>query len=220
MRTTPALATAILERLVPANESLVGDLIEEYRRGRSRAWYWRQVTAAVVLGGLRQAGARPARTMIGVATGWIVLLLAFFALGDKTSEALAKWLWSWDRHTAYATGVWAPFQIVAAVVSYAGFALSALAVARLHRRDAGSLLIAYAASLVLVLTAGGAIVDMLGRRPGGVAVPHTLFYVVSITLPYHWRSGTVLAPLLVLVVGAMSVIPLQTCLPWGRARAR
>ena len=28
-------------------ESLAGDLIEQYRQGRSRAWYWKQVTAAV-----------------------------------------------------------------------------------------------------------------------------------------------------------------------------
>jgi hypothetical protein len=28
-------------------ESLAGDLIEQYREGRSRAWYWRQVAVAV-----------------------------------------------------------------------------------------------------------------------------------------------------------------------------
>jgi hypothetical protein len=29
-------------------ESLAGDLIEQYQEGRSRAWYWKQVTAAIL----------------------------------------------------------------------------------------------------------------------------------------------------------------------------
>jgi hypothetical protein len=30
------------------NEALAGDLIEQYQEGRSRAWYWRQVVAAIL----------------------------------------------------------------------------------------------------------------------------------------------------------------------------
>jgi len=44
MRTPPFLARRILERLGADDEALIGDLVEEYRRGRSRAWYWSQVT--------------------------------------------------------------------------------------------------------------------------------------------------------------------------------
>jgi preprotein translocase subunit SecY len=46
----PALATWLLNRAARGNEALVGDLLEEYRRGRSPAWYWRQVLTTVVVG--------------------------------------------------------------------------------------------------------------------------------------------------------------------------
>ena len=46
----PALATWFLKRAARGNEALVGDLLEEYRRGRSAVWYWRQVLTTVVVG--------------------------------------------------------------------------------------------------------------------------------------------------------------------------
>ena len=65
----PYLARLVLERLAPPNESLVGDLAEAYRGGRSGVWYWRQVVgampAAALLGGLWAAGTKssPARRL-------------------------------------------------------------------------------------------------------------------------------------------------------------
>jgi len=48
----PALATWLLNRLTSGEKSasLVGDVIEEYQRRRSTAWYWRQVIAAIAGG--------------------------------------------------------------------------------------------------------------------------------------------------------------------------
>jgi hypothetical protein len=45
----PALATWMLEHLLwgGRNEALAGDLLEEFRRRRSVAWYWRQVMGAI-----------------------------------------------------------------------------------------------------------------------------------------------------------------------------
>ena len=50
-RVPPAMATWLIEHLGPVRhrESLTGDLIEQYRRGRSESWYWRQVAIAVLL---------------------------------------------------------------------------------------------------------------------------------------------------------------------------
>ena len=47
-----ALATWILEHLTfgSHNEALSGDLLEEFRLGRSAGWYWRQVLSAVGVG--------------------------------------------------------------------------------------------------------------------------------------------------------------------------
>ncbi len=51
LKNPPALAAWILEHLVfGGNEALAGDLLEEFRSGRSAAWYWRQVLIAMALG--------------------------------------------------------------------------------------------------------------------------------------------------------------------------
>jgi hypothetical protein len=64
-------------------DSLAGDLLEMYRAGRSRAWYWRQVIAALL-----HARARSLRSLsrksLGTALGRLVnalLLAAAIALG-------------------------------------------------------------------------------------------------------------------------------------------
>ena len=45
----PRIATWLLEHFGPeyGQEELAGDLLEGYRRGRSKAWYWRQVLAGI-----------------------------------------------------------------------------------------------------------------------------------------------------------------------------
>ncbi len=51
-------------------ESLTGDLLEMYRAGRSRQWYWRQVIAALIL-----ARARELRSFPGTSFGTALLRL-------------------------------------------------------------------------------------------------------------------------------------------------
>jgi hypothetical protein len=55
MRVPPRIATWLLKHLGPGyrNESLAGDLYEEYQHDRTQAWYWRQTAAAIVIGRLR-----------------------------------------------------------------------------------------------------------------------------------------------------------------------
>lgn len=45
----PATATWLLDHVGRKNPSLAGDLLEEYRQGRSVTWYWRQVLLALAL---------------------------------------------------------------------------------------------------------------------------------------------------------------------------
>lgn len=49
LRQPPALAVWLLERLglTKQNEPLAGDLLEEFRSGRTAAWYWRQAFMAI-----------------------------------------------------------------------------------------------------------------------------------------------------------------------------
>jgi hypothetical protein len=47
----PRLAQWLLERGIsgPQREALVGDMLEQYQRGRSAAWYWRQTVSAIAI---------------------------------------------------------------------------------------------------------------------------------------------------------------------------
>ncbi len=56
-RKPPALATWLLDKLGYARHSagLTGDLLEEFRSGRSRAWFWRQTAIVIAKGTRRQA---------------------------------------------------------------------------------------------------------------------------------------------------------------------
>lgn len=49
-RNPPALAVWLLNRLgvSAGNEPLTGDLLEEFRSGRTAGWYWRQTLMAIV----------------------------------------------------------------------------------------------------------------------------------------------------------------------------
>jgi hypothetical protein len=84
-REPPAIATWLIERFGPAqyHESLTGDLIEQYRRGRSESWYWRQIVFAVILARLHFI-----RSMLSIPIARLVLRLviecAILALGVGT----------------------------------------------------------------------------------------------------------------------------------------
>jgi len=46
-RKPPKLATALLRSVADNKPALIGDLLEQFRSGRSAAWYWREVLAVV-----------------------------------------------------------------------------------------------------------------------------------------------------------------------------
>jgi hypothetical protein len=83
-------------------------------------------------------------------------------------------------------------QVLMAVV------VGSAAVARLHRSHAAPMLLAYLVSVFAALVASAAILSLLGPR---APVPHPLFYLVSVTLPYQWRSGFVLVPFIIVLGG-------------------
>lgn len=68
----PALASWMLEHLTlgPTNEALAGDLLEDFQRRRSAAWYWRQVLGAIVLSFLNELGQH-----------WVTLTAQFIFVG-------------------------------------------------------------------------------------------------------------------------------------------
>jgi cation transport ATPase len=181
------------------SEALVGDLVEARDGGRSATWLWRQALAALVMTAAGDVRAHPWRSLRAMVAGWVVLLLLFGLLGDRAADSLAHMVWAWTRADGYGSHVWWPFQLAAVVVSYAGFGLSAWMVVRQDRRHAAAALLAYAVSIMMALLASGAFFIWFAANP--VPVPHALFYLVSVVLPYQRRSGFVLVPLVSALCG-------------------
>ena len=201
MKHPPIVARWLLSRFASCTPlALQGDLDEEFHAGRSSGWYWRQVARAIATWSLMDIRAHPYVALRATATGWIVLLL-FFASGDFFAETIARYGWNWRRAHGYGYGVWWPFHIAGFVVSYVGFGLSAFVVARTYGERGMPMVLAYLTSLMAVLAAGAAIIEWIN---GPVGAPHTLYYLVSVVLPFMWRSGFLLVPLVVLLTGLFS----------------
>ena len=69
----PALATALLELLIPPRTSagLVGDLVEEYRNGRSRTWYWQQAIVALMRAAIREGQKHKFQASSAIVLGYL-----------------------------------------------------------------------------------------------------------------------------------------------------
>ena len=80
-RQPPKLATWLLDRLgyTRHNAALAGDLLEEFRSGRSRAWYWRQAAMVIANGIARNAIVQQAY-LKAILVGFAVQLVVAFAL--------------------------------------------------------------------------------------------------------------------------------------------
>jgi hypothetical protein len=77
LRLAPPAATWLLKSFCQGAEydAVIGDLIEQYQRGHSPAWYWKQVLAIVFFGTYRRAVQRPlvsGSTWFGMGFGLIV----------------------------------------------------------------------------------------------------------------------------------------------------
>jgi hypothetical protein len=205
MKKPPVVAQWLLSRFTTCSSALQGDVDEEYRTGRSSSWYWRQILDVIMMAVRRDIQRHPILALRGVAIGWIVLLLIFATLGDGAAEAIAKYAWNWSRvRDGYGGGLWWPYWIAASFVSYGGFAVSAWAVVRLHRGIGMSMVTVYLGSVVVALFVAATIVELVPRP---LPLPHTLFYVVSVGLPFVWHSGFILVPLVILLTGLLSSQP-------------
>jgi hypothetical protein len=80
-RRPPALADWLLGRLgyTRQNAALAGDLLEEFRNGRSAGWYWRQ-TLAVIANGVPRQVAALAPYLLALSVGYAVQLSLSYAL--------------------------------------------------------------------------------------------------------------------------------------------
>jgi hypothetical protein len=141
----PALATALLELIPPRTSAgLIGDLIEEYRNGRSRTWYWQQTIVALMMSAFREGRAHKLQAGSAILLGYLCgASLCYFTtsaagkfVGPYTvvgayllflplafiSAAISGWMLS-RTHSRPMVLVFAVFCIIASVVSLAVYAL-------------------------------------------------------------------------------------------------
>jgi hypothetical protein len=139
----PRLATWILRHfgVGPSNDSLLGDLAEEYSQGRTRLWYWREVATALILGFAQEIKEHKWLAMRAVAVGW------------GTSYAISRFLLSPTvvRDTRFLLrpgGIpWIPilWLLLAASNTTTGWI-----VARFHRASQRAMLFAYVTSVIIM----------------------------------------------------------------------
>jgi len=100
----PALATWMLEHFALGRdrEVLAGDLLEEFQRRRSVAWYWRQVLWAIVVGLSKRLRAEWAEIGFALVWTWVV-----FTVGGLLPRSMVIWAFShrWPESRIYLIGV-------------------------------------------------------------------------------------------------------------------
>jgi hypothetical protein len=167
----PTIATWMLEHLTLGrkNEALAGDLLEEFRRGRSATWYWRQVLVAIVVG--IPGELRSQWPAMFYATLWAIPVPAYSFLAVRrlleTPFFARRWQLDWPYSTICDLILWYGSQLLyiwLALIVY--FALFSLATRMVNlERLAGSL---WKSAFVFIAVSVGqiALFVLLPRHPG------------------------------------------------------
>jgi hypothetical protein len=143
----PRLANWLLTRCGsgPNGTSLAGDLIEQYGRGRSRAWYWRQTLRAILVGAAHDIRDHKWIAASAPSLGWLIY---------SGSASPVMWLSRWvgsriDSWLDYS----AASQILdiarVEILIYASCAVSGWFVARVYRAHAPGAVGLYAMTVLL-----------------------------------------------------------------------
>jgi len=158
-RRPPGRPAQLLVRLLPAqnHDALLGDLFEEYQHGRSSAWYWLQIGAAVVVGSWKDVRTHRLLALRAVAVGvaaLVVMALMFQPILDtvlRLNDAFeTAWLGPLSRAQREMFGV-AVFFVSVTLLFYGGLAASGWIVGRLHREHGITLLLPFATLVPLFL---------------------------------------------------------------------
>jgi hypothetical protein len=168
-RSPPALATWLLEHFASEyqRDSLVGDLIEQYHRGRSRFWYWKQVVAALLV-----ASAKALRPTLAVSAVRVLLRLAAESIAVTGLVSLLCAVRSVDTPASFARAALIATVVLLAVIASLGFRASIAGSPPKRRHPAiKRLLAAFAAITLSVATLTWADTSIVGSptRPDPAA---------------------------------------------------
>jgi hypothetical protein len=190
----PRVADWLVTRLLPTTrvEILLGDLHEQYRRGRSHSWYWRQAIEICAFSLARDLRSHKLLTLRALALGWAMLVS-----GDLF---VLRPLWRFD-HWLFMAG------LVSHYVAFSGPVSTALLVAllgagcgwtvgRTHRACAVPIAFAFALSVEAYVT---------------MALAWWLYAVFPHLTVVYWQGvvvrlslTTILAPLSILTGGLLA----------------
>jgi hypothetical protein len=142
----------LAQRLVsgPRRESLLGDLVEQYRQGRSGIWYWRQVLAAILIGNVHDLAAHKMLALRALTIGWTLYYL--FSFPVTWAGGIAENWVSQQVIVCEPGSFWCQFwrnQFSVELLIYVAGAVSGAIVARLHHKYWVAMLSLYAASVLL-----------------------------------------------------------------------
>lgn len=144
---TPSGAAWLLNKFGHGNDALAGDLIEEYSRGRSAAWYWRQALIAIAVDFGKNVRAHKLLAVRAIAVGWIASYVLLHFASDPLYRLYGKLL----RDHGLPTGLWWKHYYLYPSVPINMFlaAASGWVVGRLHRRNREAMVLVYLASVQL-----------------------------------------------------------------------
>jgi hypothetical protein len=173
--TPPRLATLLLS-LFAVDEALAGDLEEEFRAGRSRAWYWRQVIAAVSVGSRRGIDVHDLfavqRMPMQVIMLGLVSVCAVF-----TVKLIGTYVVEHDV-AAFLVSAGGLREILRLSVSFAAAIPLGIAIARIHAASRRTAVLAF--SIVIPLWSAANLFLLNGAGNLDAALPHVLASLVFI----------------------------------------
>ena len=158
-------SSIILKKMLPCS-GFAGDLLEEFNRGRSAAWYWRQVLVAIIVGCAsevphhRVLAARA--ILITRAANCSALMLGREVMIELFRHRLLEY------HPQLA--MWA--------ICFLGGLTSGLIVALLHRGHGNAMLLTGAAALL-----GWALMAIVFLKTG--SLQHPLLQIAAATVVYY-----------------------------------
>jgi cytochrome c biogenesis factor len=128
----PFIATWLLEYFLPEtdNHPIAGDLIEAYRGGRSRIWYWREVLTAILLCISSETKRHPISALRAVSVGWLICLFCYRVVEPRLFYPIAVRLLGGNSGYPFSPAMLTWFALSLVVLMGSGYVVS-----RLHRDD-------------------------------------------------------------------------------------
>jgi hypothetical protein len=90
-RFPPVLAVWLLDQF-GGDGAVAGDLVEQYARGKSQGWFWRQALTAAFVCSLRHVREHKRLTLTAVLMGSGLMLIGTAVLGEPLSRIIRSWM--------------------------------------------------------------------------------------------------------------------------------